>query len=63
MARLGSPLGLENSLVEQSPEAHQPERIYIAKTLVKDHQNVPLSVLNATLREQEADKKIDNCAM
>jgi hypothetical protein len=53
MARLESPLGVENGLVEPSPQAHPPERIYIARTLVKEHQNVPMRVLNATHHEQK----------
>jgi hypothetical protein len=34
MAKLESPLGVENGLAEPSPQAHPPEGIYIAKTLV-----------------------------
>jgi hypothetical protein len=52
MARLESPLGVESDLVEQSPKAHPPEGIYIARTLVWDHREVPLRALNATHRDQ-----------
>jgi hypothetical protein len=53
MARLENPLGVENGLVEPSPQAHPPEGIYIARTLVQDHQEVPVRVLNATNRDQK----------
>jgi hypothetical protein len=36
MARLKGPLGVENGLVEPSPQALLPEGIYIAGTLVQD---------------------------
>jgi hypothetical protein len=39
MARLQNPLGVENSLVEPSPQAHPLEGIYIARTLVQDRQD------------------------
>jgi hypothetical protein len=53
MARMENPLGVENGLVEPSPQAHPPEGIYIARTLVQDHQEVPVRVLNATHRDQK----------
>jgi hypothetical protein len=53
MARLENPFGVENGLVEPSPQAHPPEGIYIARTLVQDCQEVPVRVLNATHREQK----------
>jgi hypothetical protein len=53
MARLESSLGVENGLVEQSPQAHLPEGIYIARTLVQDHWEVPVRVLNAMYRKQK----------
>jgi hypothetical protein len=52
MARSENPLGVESDLVEQSPKAHPPKGIYIARTLVQDHQEVPVGVLNATYRDQ-----------
>jgi hypothetical protein len=36
MARMPNPLGVENRLVEPSPQAHPPEGMYIARTLVQD---------------------------
>jgi hypothetical protein len=36
MARMQNPLEVENRLVEPSPQAHPPEGMYIAKTLVQD---------------------------
>jgi hypothetical protein len=36
MARMENPLGVENGLVEPSQQAHPPEGIYIARTLVQD---------------------------
>jgi hypothetical protein len=53
MARLESPLGVENDLVEPSPQAHPPEGIYIARTLVQDRREVPVRVMNATHHDQK----------
>jgi hypothetical protein len=44
MAQLESPLGVEHGLIEPSPEAHVPERLYIARTLVRDQREVPVRV-------------------
>jgi hypothetical protein len=52
LAIVQSPLGTENGLVEQSPQAHPPEGIYIARTFVQDCQEVLVGVLNAVHREQ-----------
>jgi hypothetical protein len=57
MVRLESPLGVENGLLERSPEANLPEELYIAKTLVRDRREVPVRVLNATRRDQRHTKK------
>jgi hypothetical protein len=38
--------------LRSAPQAHLPEGIYIAKTSFQGHQEVPLSGLNATHREQ-----------
>jgi hypothetical protein len=46
-------LGVENGLVESSPQARPPEGIYIARTLVQDRQEIPVRVLNATHRDQK----------
>jgi hypothetical protein len=51
MARMENPLGVEYGLVEPSLQAHPPEGIYIARTLVQDRQEVPVRVLNATHRD------------
>jgi hypothetical protein len=56
MARLESPLGVENGLVEPSPQAHPPEGIYIARTLVPDRLEVLVRVMNATRRDQKLTK-------
>jgi hypothetical protein len=53
MARMENPLGVENGLVEPSQQAHPPQGIYIARTLVQDRQEVPVRVLNATHRDQK----------
>jgi hypothetical protein len=45
MARLESPLGVENGLVEPNLEAHPPEGLSIALTLVRDCLEVPVRVL------------------
>jgi hypothetical protein len=46
-------LRVENGLVEPVPQAHLPEGIYIARTLVHDNQEVPVRVLNATHQDQK----------
>jgi hypothetical protein len=56
MARMENPLGVENGLVEPSPQAHPPEGIYVARTLVQDRQEVPGRVLNATHRDQNTQE-------
>jgi hypothetical protein len=48
----GEPLGVQNCLVEPYPEAHSPQRIYIAKNLFRDRLEVPGRVLNATRLDQ-----------
>jgi hypothetical protein len=53
MARLESPLRVENDLVELSPQAHPSEGIYIARTLVQDRREVLVWVLNAMHRKQD----------
>jgi hypothetical protein len=45
--------GVENGLIERSPQASQPEGIYIARTLVTDCERVQVRVLNATYRDQK----------
>jgi hypothetical protein len=52
MARLQRPPGVENGLIQPSPQAHPPEGTYTARTLVQERQ-VPLRVLNATHRDQK----------
>jgi hypothetical protein len=54
MARMENPLGVENGLLETSPQAHPPEGIYIARTLVQDRQELPMRILNATHRDQNS---------
>jgi hypothetical protein len=44
---------VENGQVEPSPEAHPPEGLYIARTLVRVHREIPVRVLNATRRDQK----------
>jgi hypothetical protein len=56
VARLESPLGINNGLVEPSPEAHPPEGLNVARTLVRDRRVVPVRVLNATRRDQKLAK-------
>jgi hypothetical protein len=57
MARLESTFGVENGLVEQSPEAHLPEVLYIVRTVVRDHREVPVRVLIPTFRDQKLTKE------
>jgi hypothetical protein len=53
MAKLESPLGVENGLVEPSPQAHPPEGIYIVRNLIRDSREVPVRVMNVTGRDQK----------
>jgi hypothetical protein len=57
MARLENSVGVENGLVEPSPQAHPPEGIYIASTLVQGRQEVLVRVLNATHRDQTLTRR------
>jgi hypothetical protein len=50
MARLESPLGEENALIESSPETHAPEGLYTAKTLVRAPREVSVRALNFITR-------------
>jgi hypothetical protein len=52
MAIMQNPLRVENNLVETRPQAHPPEETYIARTLIQDHQEVPVRILNDTHRDQ-----------
>jgi hypothetical protein len=56
MARLESPLGVENGLEELSPEGHSTKELNIARTLVQDSWEVPVRVLNSTHRDQKLTK-------
>jgi hypothetical protein len=56
MAKLESPLGVENCLVESSPQALPPEGIYVARTLVRDSGEVPVRVMNVNRRDQKFRK-------
>jgi hypothetical protein len=56
MARLESPLTVENGLIETSPEAHSPKGLCIARTFVQDFWEVPVRVLSATCHDQELIK-------
>jgi hypothetical protein len=49
------PLEVENGLVEPSPEAHLPKSLYVARTPVRDRQEVPMRVMKLpiTRRSQE----------
>jgi hypothetical protein len=53
MARLESPLGMENGLVEPFLETHTPEGLYKDTTLVQDRREVPVRVLKATCHDQK----------
>jgi hypothetical protein len=50
--QIGESPGVESDLVEQNRKARPPKRIYIARTLVQDHQEVPVRFLNATHHDQ-----------
>jgi hypothetical protein len=56
MAKLESPLGVENGLVESSPQVHRPEGIYVARTLVRDSREVPVRVMNVNRCDQKFTK-------
>ncbi|XP_023701466.1 uncharacterized protein LOC111861267 [Cryptotermes secundus] len=53
MAKMKNRLGVGNGLVEPSPQAHPPEGIYVARTLVQDCQEVPVRVMNVTHKDQK----------
>jgi hypothetical protein len=40
---------VENGLTETGVVAHTPKELYITRTLVSDHQEVPMRVLNAVM--------------
>jgi hypothetical protein len=48
-----SPLGVENDLVQQSPEPHVPDGHYTARALVRDRREVTVRDMNATCRDQK----------
>jgi hypothetical protein len=52
LARMESPFGMENDLVEPNPQSHPTEGSYITTILVQDRQEVPVRILNTTHREQ-----------
>jgi hypothetical protein len=56
MAKLESPLGIENGLVESSPQARPHDGIYVARTLTRDSREVPVRVMNVNRREQKFRK-------
>jgi hypothetical protein len=43
-------------MIKPSSGAHPPEGLYIARTLVRVRREVPVSVLNATRRDQNITK-------
>jgi hypothetical protein len=51
-ARVDSPLGVEIGLVDPSPVSHPSEGLYMARTVVRGHPEVPVRVLNATRSDQ-----------
>ncbi|XP_023711548.1 uncharacterized protein LOC111866641 [Cryptotermes secundus] len=53
MAKMKNHLGVENGLVEPNPQAHPPEGIYVARTLVQGCQEVPVRVMNVTHKDQK----------
>jgi hypothetical protein len=57
MARMESPLGAENGLVEPNPQAHPPEGMYIARTLVQVRQEEPVRILYTTHRDQKLTRR------
>ncbi|XP_023716570.1 uncharacterized protein LOC111869344 [Cryptotermes secundus] len=52
MAKMENHLGVENGLVEPSPQAQPTEGIYVVRTLVQDCQEVPVRVMNVTHKDQ-----------
>jgi hypothetical protein len=52
IARLKRPLGVENDVIELTPEAQVPKGLYIARTVAQDCREIPARVLNAALRDQ-----------
>jgi hypothetical protein len=58
MARLESPLKVESDLVEQSPKAHPPKGIYIARTLVQDRQEEATVKTSGAMKERHRKRNI-----
>jgi hypothetical protein len=56
MTTLESTLGVENGLVERSPETQAPKGLYIATSLLRDRREVLVRVLNAIRRDQKLTK-------
>jgi hypothetical protein len=56
MAKLEIPFGVEIGLVEPSPQAHPYEGLYIARNLIRDRREVPMSILNVIRREKKLTK-------
>jgi hypothetical protein len=57
MAHLVSSLGVQNCLIEPSPEAQAPKGLHITYTLVRDHREVPVKVLNTMRRPPKLTKQ------
>jgi hypothetical protein len=62
-ARMESPLGVKNGLVERSLETHPPGRHYVARTLARDHPEVHVRALKITRLHQKLTKgsPLANC--
>jgi hypothetical protein len=56
MVLLENPLRINHDLVELNPEAHAPEGLYIASTLIRDRQKVAVCVLNVNPRDENLRK-------
>jgi hypothetical protein len=61
IARLESPLGAEEYLIELSPEAYDPERICIARTLVQDQWEISASHEYCLLRSDKKGSSLAHC--
>jgi hypothetical protein len=56
MVGLERVLGVEKSLIIPSPEAHTPKGLYLDRTMVRDHREVQVRVLNVTRHDQRLTK-------
>jgi hypothetical protein len=61
--QIGEILGVENGLVEPSPQAYPPEGTYLARTLVRHRREVSVRVMIDTRRDQKLQVSQSRCRL